>query len=56
MKGYLAACNLHQYLKRGGYARISVPDANFKNEWYQNMCKPRGLVPVDHPAYTHKVF
>jgi predicted SAM-dependent methyltransferase len=52
----IAAKNLFQSLKPGGYARIAVPDVNFRNPWYHNMCKPGGPGPVDHPAYTHQVF
>ena len=54
--GVEAAKNLYKFLRKGGYVRIAVPDVNFKNEWYQNMCKPGGPGAVDHPAYTHKVF
>lgn len=55
-EGVKAAKNLYQFLKKGGYARIAVPDVNFNNEWYHNMCKPGGPGPVEHPAHTHKVF
>lgn len=51
-----AAKNIYRFLKKDGYIRLAVPDVNFKNEWYHNMCKPGGPGPVDHPAYTHKVF
>ena len=43
-------------MKTGGYIRVAVPDINFKNEWYKNMCKPGGTEDVNHPAYSHKVF
>ncbi|HHU20623.1 MAG TPA: hypothetical protein GXZ58_10510 [Bacilli bacterium] len=56
LEGEVAAKHLYQFLKQGGYARIAVPDVNFKNDWYQNMCKPGGPGGKDHPAYTHKVF
>ena len=51
-----AAENLYLFLKEGGYARIAVPDVYFKNEWYHSMCKPGGPGPIEHPAYTHKIF
>jgi len=43
-------------LKVGGYLRLSVPDKNFKNEWYQNMVQVGGLGPIDHPAATHNDY
>ena len=43
-------------MKPGGYIRVAVPDINFKNEWYHNMCKPGGTGDINHPAYSHKVF
>lgn len=52
----IAAKNLYDFLKPFGHARIAVPDVNFKNDWYHNMCKPGGPGPTDHPAYTHKIF
>lgn len=55
-EGIEAGRNLYKFLKSGGYARIAVPDFNFKNEWYKNMCKPGGTKDVNHPAYSHKVF
>ena len=55
-EGVKAAENLYIFLKKGGYARIAVPDTYFKNESYHNMCKPGGPGPIEHPAYTHKVF
>lgn len=55
-EGIEAGKNLYNFLKPNGYIRLAVPDINFQNEWYQNMCKPGGPGPVDHPAYTHKVF
>jgi predicted SAM-dependent methyltransferase len=55
-EGVKAAKNLYLFLKKDGYARIAVPDVYFKNEWYHNMCKPGGPGPIEHPAYTHKVF
>ena len=42
-------------LKPGGYIRCAVPDAYFRNEWYQNMVKIGGPGPKDHPAAGHKI-
>ncbi|MDU6265395.1 MAG: hypothetical protein E6600_12930 [Anaerocolumna aminovalerica] len=55
-EGIVAGKFLYKFLKPNGYIRLAVPDINFQNEWYQNMCKPGGPGPADHPAYTHKVF
>jgi predicted SAM-dependent methyltransferase len=55
-EGVKAAENLYLFLKKEGYARIAVPDVYFNNEWYHSMCKPGGPGPIEHPAYTHKVF
>lgn len=54
-EGVAAARNCFMLLKPGGYLRCAVPDANFRNEWYQNMVQVGGPGPVDHPAYTHKI-
>lgn len=54
-EGVIAAKNVYEFLKPGGYIRCAVPDRNFKNEWYQNMVKIGGPGPEDHPAYTHKI-
>lgn len=54
-EGMLAAKHCYEFLKPGGYIRVAVPDAYFRNEWYQNMVKVGGPGPVDHPAYTHKI-
>lgn len=55
-EGIEAGNNLYRFLKPNGYVRLAVPDINFKNEWYHNMCKPGGPGPIDHPAYSHKIF
>lgn len=55
-EGVEAGKILYEFLKPGGYIRVAVPDVNYKNEWYYNMCKPGGPGSIDHPAYTHKVF
>jgi predicted SAM-dependent methyltransferase len=54
-EGIEAAKNCYRYLKPGGYIRCGVPDANFRNQWYQNMVKVGGPGPKDHPAATHKI-
>ena len=53
--GIIAAKHCYDFLKHGGYIRCAVPDANFRNEWYQNMVRIGGPGAVDHPAYTHKI-
>ncbi len=55
-EGLRAARIIYQYLKPGGQIRIAVPDANFQNPWYQEMCRPDSNKAKDHPAYTHRVF
>ena len=54
-EGLTAAQNCYDYLSGGGYIRVAVPDANFKNEWYQNMVKIGGNGDPNHPAFTHKI-
>ena len=54
--GIMAARNCYDFLNAGGYIRCAVPDAFFRNEWYQNMVQVGGPGPVEHPAYTHKVL
>ena len=54
-EGIVAAKNCFEYLKEGGYIRVAVPDANFRNEWYQNMVKVGGNGDPNHPAYSHKI-
>ena len=53
--GCIAAKNCFDYLASGGYLRVAVPDANFKNEWYQDIVKVGGNGDPNHPAYTHKI-
>lgn len=53
--GCIAAQNCYDYLAEGGYIRVAVPDANFKNEWYQDIVKVGGNGDPNHPAYTHKI-
>lgn len=55
-EGRMAAKNCFDYLAEGGYLRAAVPDANFRNEWYQNMVKPGGTGDPNHPAFSHKIL
>ena len=54
-EGIEAAKNCYKFLKKGGYLRCAVPDAYFRNEWYQNTVQVGGPGPVDHPAASHKI-
>ena len=54
-EGCEAARNCYEYLEPGGYVRAAVPDANFRNEWYQNMVKVGGNGDPKHPAYSHRI-
>lgn len=54
-EGCQAARNCFDFLDDGGYVRSAVPDANFRNEWYQNMVKIGGNGDPSHPAFTHKI-
>lgn len=54
-EGCQAARNCFHYLADGGYLRVAVPDANFRNAWYQNMVQIGGNGDSNHPAYTHKI-
>lgn len=54
-EGVKAAENCYKFLKSGGYIRCTVPDKNFRNEWYQNMIKVGGPGHEDHPACAHKI-
>jgi predicted SAM-dependent methyltransferase len=54
--GIKAAKICFEFLKPGGYIRCAVPDANFKNEFYQNIAKIGGPGQKDHPASTHKIL
>ena len=53
--GCIAAQNCYDFLSDGGYIRVAVPDANFRNEWYQGIVKVGGNGDPKHPAYTHKI-
>lgn len=54
-EGIQAARNCFDFLKEGGYLRAAVPDANFRNDWYQNMVKIGGNGDPNHPAFSHKI-
>jgi predicted SAM-dependent methyltransferase len=54
-EGRAAAAICFDYLKPGGFLRLAVPDANFPDADYQNMVKPGGPGPADHPAADHKL-
>ncbi len=54
-EGRNAASICFEFLKPGGALRCAVPDANFKNENYQNMVRIGGPGPLDHPAADHKI-
>ncbi len=53
--GIAAAKNCFDFLEDGGYIRVAVPDANFRNDWYQNMVKIGGNGDPNHPAFSHKI-
>lgn len=55
-EGTQAAKNCYDYLAEGGYLRVAVPDANFRNEWYQNLVRPGGITDPNHPAFSHKIL
>jgi len=54
-EGRVAARLCFDHLKPGGFLRVAVPDANFPDADYQNMVKPGGPGPADHPAADHKL-
>ena len=54
-EGRTAAAICFEFLKPGGFLRVAVPDANFPDADYQNMVKPGGPGPADHPAADHKL-
>ncbi len=54
-EGRQAALNCCAWLKPGGYIRCAVPDANFRNDAYQQMVQIGGPGPADHPAASHKI-
>lgn len=54
-EGVQAAKICYAFLNTGGYIRCAVPDAYFRNDWYQDMVKIGGPGPQDHPAASHKI-
>lgn len=54
-EGVEAAKICFEFLAEGGYIRCAVPDAYFRNDWYQDMVKIGGPGPKDHPAASHKI-
>lgn len=54
-EGVVAARICYEFLEPQGYIRCAVPDAFFRNEWYQNIVKIGGPGPKDHPAASHKI-
>lgn len=54
-EGCEAAKNCFDFLAPGGYIRAAVPDANFRNEWYQSIVRVGGNGDPNHPAFTHKI-
>ena len=54
-EGIEAAKICYDFLNPGGYVRCAVPDAFFRNEWYQNIVQVGGPGPYDHPAASHKI-
>lgn len=54
-EGVEAARNCYDFLDVGGHIRCAVPDAFFRNEWYQNIVQIGGPGPKDHPAASHKI-
>ncbi len=54
-EGRQAAAICYEFLRQGGYIRCAVPDANFRDETYQQLVKIGGPGPLDHPASDHKI-
>lgn len=54
-EGLTAAKNCFDYLAGGGYIRVAVPDANFRNAWYQSIVQVGGNGDPNHPSFTHKI-
>jgi predicted SAM-dependent methyltransferase len=54
-EGRTAATLCYDFLKPGGYIRCAVPDANFRNQAYQQMVQVGGPGPADHPVSDHKI-
>jgi predicted SAM-dependent methyltransferase len=54
-EGRAAAARCFRYLRPGGYLRVAVPDANFRDPDYQRTVQIGGPGPRDHPAAGHRV-
>ncbi|MDR9894882.1 FkbM family methyltransferase [Aetokthonos hydrillicola Thurmond2011] len=52
-EGIIAAENCYQYLKKGGYIRVAVPDGNHPDPEYISAVKPGGIVGGDQ---EHKIL
>lgn len=52
----IAAQICYDFLDKGGFIRLAVPDGYFRNKWYQNLVQVGGPGPKDHPAISHKVL
>lgn len=55
VEGRAAAARCFRYLRPGGYLRVAVPDANFRDADYQRTVQIGGPGPRDHPAAGHRV-
>ena len=55
-EGRQAALICFSFLKPGGVLRLAVPDGFFPDPDYQDMVKPGGPGPADHPAADHKIL
>ncbi|MBL0387439.1 SAM-dependent methyltransferase [Tumebacillus sp. ITR2] len=51
-----AAVLCREFLRDGGHIRCAVPDCNFPNEEYRQMCQVGGPGDLNHPAASHKMF
>jgi predicted SAM-dependent methyltransferase len=54
-EGRAAAALCFRYLRPGGYLRVAVPDANFRDADYQRTVQVGGPGPHDHPAADHRI-
>jgi predicted SAM-dependent methyltransferase len=54
-EGYAAAALCFRYLQPGGYLRVAVPDANFRDADYRRTVQIGGPGPREHPAADHRI-
>lgn len=54
--GWLAARNCYEYLKRGGYLRIAVPDGFHPSPVYQEWVSPGGYDPTHLVLYNVRLL